>query len=365
MTIIASFSIQEYPILFGDLLLSGDEDLNTTMQTPSFGEISKIFPKGSGYVPCGLNQKITVVNEHLAVAWSGTRLYAQVIINELIHEARKKEFWTLEDLSSFFSNYDEEHGDKVSIVGFSNDGKCIFSFGYGSKCMKYKSDQYGLVRLAGSGAPDLKNYLEHLDIPYPSGVVNPLERAVSKTLAITTYMKGIETISGKNLLQYYGGGFEILSYVRKKFKKIDDVTYLIWDGRQVGNTSWELNLPRIAIKYSYHGDVLVIRKSEFHPLSKSSLRCENNALHVVSPIYREITNRELKNIKPASLDSKFICSFINLFYRDGSIKILNRINYSGQKENPIRFRKDSKEKMYMDIRSDFLESIFKGLYAEQ
>jgi hypothetical protein len=363
MTVIASFSIQGFPVLVGDLLLSGDEDLNKTIQIPTLGEITKVFPKGSGYVPCGLKQKIAIVNDNIALAWAGTRLSAQIIISDLIKKARKKKYWTLDDLSYFFSNYNKEHGEKVCIVGFSNDGKGIFSFGYGINCINYESGHYGLVRLAGTGAADFKNYLDSFDIPPQLNTANPLEKAVGKTLVISTYMKGLESVSGNNLLQYYGGGFEILSYVRKKFKKIDDITYLVWNGRQVTNSSWELGLPRIAIKYSYSDDILLLRKEEFIPHSKDQVKRANKAIYVVAPIYRDINNNELKNIRLESFNSKFIGSFINLLCLDGSNSILSRVNYSGQHENPIRFRNEENENIFMDIKHEFIESIFKGMHA--
>jgi hypothetical protein len=246
MTVIAAFNVNQYPILFGDLLVSGSEDPNVTLNVPTIGEITEIFPKGSGFVPTALRQKIVIVNENLCLAWSGTRISAQIIISALLRESQKKPKWSFDDLSSFFKNFDGEHGSKVGIIGYSNDGRGIFPFGYGTQQRNYQSERHGLVRLGGSGAENLQSYLDNFNIPPLQGRMNPLETAIGNALAITTHMTGLERITGNNLLHYYGGGFEIASLVRKKFTKIDNVTYLIWVGRQMSDSSWKLSFPQIA-----------------------------------------------------------------------------------------------------------------------
>lgn len=360
MTVIASFNINTCPILLGDLLISGNENLQSFLNVPTIGEITKIFPKGSGFVPTGLRQKIAILNENLALAWAGARISAQIIISNLLKEAQKKANWKLGDLSYFFTDYDKEHANNVGIVGYSNDGKGIFSFGYGANQIKYHSEKYGLVRLCGSGATSLKSYLDNFNIPPASRTTNPLETAVGNTLAITTYMTGLEKTTGSNLIEYYGGGFEILSFVRRTFRKIDDITYLIWVGRQMSDLSWRLSLPETCIKYYYQDDILLIKKAEFKAQPTGTLTSVNKAVYIVAPIYRNVDNVVLKNINLSSFNSRFICSFIILYCVDGSVQVLNRINYSSERTHLIRFKDDTGEILQVDIHSDFIKSIFEG-----
>lgn len=361
MTVIATFSINTCPILLGDLLVSSNEQLQSTLNVPTIGEITQIFPKGSGFVPTGLRQKTAVVNDNLALAWAGTRISAQIIISQLLNECQKRTFWSLADLSSFFSSFDENHGTNVGIVGYSNDGNGLFSFGYGSDQTKYQSDKYGLVRLCGSGASDLRAHLDHFSIPPASRTTNPLETAVGNTLSITTYMTGVERTTGANLLEYYGGGFEIVSFIRKKFAKIDDITYLIWVGHQTGKSSWKLSMPERCIKYCYLDDVLLIRKVELEAQPSGVLKSANEAAYIVSPIYRTVDQALLKNIRLSSFNSRFLCSFIILHLLDGSVSILNRVNYSAQNSHLIKFDDDGKHLVSMDIHSDFVRTIFEGV----
>ena len=358
MTVIASFSIEKYPVLLGDLLISGFEDLDTTLNLPTIGEITRVFTKGSIRVPIRLRQKTAILNENLAITWSGIESSAQKIINSLYQKAKNQEYWNLEDLSTFFKDFDNTLGKDVGIIGLSNDGSGIFSFGYG-ETNKLPSVKYGLIRSSGSGAKDLILCLNDFDKPIISKKINPLETAIGTTLAVTTYLMGNESVNGQNLIQLYGGGYEIVSFVNKKFKKIDDITYLIWFGKQNSDSSWGLSLPKTIIKYFYQNDILIIRKIEVVHENNKPPKCENEAIYSISPIYRQINNSELKNLNLQSFNSRFICSFIVLERFDRSIQILNRINFSSQNTNPIKFNDDDKDIFTMDIRQDFIESIFK------
>src|SRR3989338_8969394 len=101
MTAIAGFNINRCPILLGDLLVStrGDENLKTNLSIPTIGEIEKIFPRGPGIIPTKLTQKVALLNDNLTLAWSGIKLSAQIIINALLREAKKKSSWSFDDLS--------------------------------------------------------------------------------------------------------------------------------------------------------------------------------------------------------------------------------------------------------------------------
>jgi len=204
----------------------------------------------------------------------------------------------------------------------------------------------------------LKTYLDNFDIPLASRTTNPLETAVGNTLAITTYMTGLEKTTGSNLLEYYGGGFEILSFIRRKFTKIDDITYLIWVGHQMSDLTWRLSLPETCIKYFYHGDILLIKKVEVKAQSGGTLTSVNKAIYIVTPIYRNVEDVIIDNLKLSSFNSRFICSFVILYSVDGSVQVLNRINYSSEWTHPLRFKEDDGELLQMDIHSDFVKSIF-------
>jgi len=68
MTAVARFSIRDYPLLIGDLLLSGQELPGFSPVLPTVKDLSMHFPPGSDPVPRALSQKIVVVADNLVVA---------------------------------------------------------------------------------------------------------------------------------------------------------------------------------------------------------------------------------------------------------------------------------------------------------
>jgi hypothetical protein len=358
MTVIASFNINNFPILLGDLLISGNEDLESSLNIPTIGKITEIFPKGSDFVPTGLKQKTAILNENLALAWAGKRMSAQIIIRNLFIEAQKKTNWKRNDLSSFFSDY-KEHLNDVGIVGFSNDGKEIFSFGCGAHQIKYDSKKYGLVRLGGNGETHLKSYLDNCNIQQVSKTTNSLEEAVGNALAITTHMTGFEKTTGSNLLYYYGGGFEILSLVQNKFKKFGDITYLIWLARQTNDVSWELSLPVTCIKYSYDNDILLIKKADIEAQPNGNLTTINKAIYGIYPIYRNVKDKEIdiKKANLSSFNSLFICSFVFFNYINGPSMLYSRVDYNRVGTHLIRFKEEAGEILELKIHDNLIKSI--------
>ena len=83
MTLIARLAINDFPMLVGDLLLSGPSVPDTQDDVPTTENLTAIFPAGSTYVPRGLRQKIAVVADNLVVGWTGRLITAQEVIAEL------------------------------------------------------------------------------------------------------------------------------------------------------------------------------------------------------------------------------------------------------------------------------------------
>jgi hypothetical protein len=221
--------------------------------------------------------------------------------------------------------------------------------------------KYGLIRYSGSGAKDLLSYLDNFDIAPASRKTNPLETAIGTILPIANFMNGMEVVNPINLFQQYGGGYEIASFINKKFKKIDDITYLLWFGKQNKDLSWGLSIPKVVIKYYYIDDLLIIRRFETSNKKNKLSSIMKEEIYAISPIYNQINLTNLKKIELQSFNSRFICSCIFLEDINGNPQVLSRINYSNQETNPIKFIENDNSKIEMHFKSDFVTSIFESI----
>ena len=222
---------------------------------------------------------------------------------------------------------------------------------------KKSSKTNEIFRVGGSGSDDFTAILNKYVEPEYSRPLNPLENAVAKFLSLTSIMNGSEVRNGYNLINLYGGGYEIASFVHKKFTKIDDITYLLWEGVQTDNDLWGFKMPKRVIKYYYQNDILLIRTIEIS-YENEIPTIINEMLFPISPIYRNLDIVELEGIKPKSFNSRFICSLIFLIKINGDIELLSRVNYSDKGENPIQFYNENSEKIGMKFNKNFIKSIF-------
>src|SRR5687768_569719 len=82
MTLIATFSVNKYPVVFGDLLLTGPASAGKRVALPTQGPDHDFFGD-SGWAISGLTQKVNIVSPNCAIAWAGSWLEARCAISGL------------------------------------------------------------------------------------------------------------------------------------------------------------------------------------------------------------------------------------------------------------------------------------------
>ena len=83
MTLIAAVGLDTYPVVFGDLLISGPEQPGAVPNIPLVGEGTNVFPAGSEGSILGLNQKVVLLGDHCVIAWAGNIEFARTVIRAL------------------------------------------------------------------------------------------------------------------------------------------------------------------------------------------------------------------------------------------------------------------------------------------
>lgn len=156
MTIVAALSIQQVPMVIGDLLISGPEASGRTVVVPIAGEVTNVFPTGSGWSITGLRQKVNIIAPNCALGWAGSQLAASQIVKELIAMAASTPL-TTRRIADYFSTLDPAiDALGVSIVGWVADAAAHYRFWHNAD--NFEAEPIGDISVAGSGAEQFRSY---------------------------------------------------------------------------------------------------------------------------------------------------------------------------------------------------------------
>lgn len=338
MTVILGFAIDDYPVLVGDLLISSMED-GKSLNIPTIGNRENLFPKGSGYVPTGLRQKINIIGENLAVGWSGSLLAARETIKELKKRNDKRK-QTYRDIKDFLENLGPwVGGHDVSFIVLGIDSGSPFFLC--RNVAKLVHPYLGSIWASGSGG-DVLSSLSQFNTPnIISDTPNPLQKVITIALALSGCLMQHELKTGVPIFHYFGGGYEIASVVAGKIKKVNDVTFVFWDAQNT-NKGINLSFPTKIMKFDYYRNDLIIRTVDFDfdKLTKNSAHVEdsgvnnigrgksiNESIYLISPVYRELIARSDPKLIP-KFNSSFFCH--QAFFTDsqGKLAVACIVDYS-------------------------------------
>jgi len=121
MTAVVRFGFGNYAMLISDLLLSGPEPPGQKFAIPTVGDVTTVFPEGSGFTPTGLNQKVAFIGGDLVLAWAGCRLKARTVIKGLI-ERNKQQPLSKDSLADYFKAEGPRTLKAVGFLGFLERG---------------------------------------------------------------------------------------------------------------------------------------------------------------------------------------------------------------------------------------------------
>lgn len=111
------------------------------------------------------------------------------------------------------------------------------------------------------------------------------------------------------LSELFGAGYEILHPFRNELRKFADISYYFWKAEEVEPGKWYLSMPFLAMNYSYHDDILIIRSVRLSPGQQANVcKIDSDELHFIKPIYRMVDDNELVGYSPSSLNSRMVCT---------------------------------------------------------
>ncbi len=400
MTLIATFKTPKVPILFGDLLISGEERAGETFHFPGLGKINVIFPEGSGFTPIGLLQKICLLNDYLAVAWAGNKVKALSTVKELSRLTRP---FTADRIAHFLTGVPKE--EDVALICWCIDEKTKDLAIFGRGLYKtFPNKDFGEILAAGTGIEHLKSYLNLLgNLPFtsfssPSPPSRGIEMIKNVTL-LTSFLlrQGMNfklnnegSINHHNtFLHYFGGGFEVVYRRGGKLCKLQDICYVFWRVSLVSNNEIRISLELEIFYYTYYKDLMVInslftstdhsqtnigkiRRHEDSIQLGLVFRIKENSIYFIRPIHKIYS---IKNIKGEiitfvqnELKNKFLsglfCHHISIFKDEKGMPPIGLAFLIEKPHSPKLRLVQDKGNLKFGVRTDLLNQIY-NLVLEQ
>lgn len=346
-----------FPIIFGDLLLSGSPTTEG-LRLPTTGKVIELTPNRCEPSPVGLRQKVSLISENLVMGWSGNYLTAKDILHDLYWESQIEPF-TRESLGQYLQARRiilREQG--VSLLGYIEDEEGIARIGYGHYPTMTK--EHGEIGYIGLGSRSLDQLLYR--VPEGPSVINGdldiADQAIHYALSLTGLMIVDEFSTDVPMRQLFGGGYEIAYSSDGRFHKLDNVSYLFWP---VKCSSSEINIsnPVLLINLSYENDILVFRRIEFD--NSSCNTSINQSWFAILPIHRNVNKSELHGLVLPRLNMNIMCNCFVVTHESKDPEILVRTDYRRDLERHMRFIEDD-DNVTFKIEENYLEDVAKAIH---
>ena len=311
MTLIAAIRANSVHFLVGDILLSGPQTQGQSVSLPAMGDVTGFFGD-IGWGVSGLRQKIALISDNCAVAWSGSMLGARVALTEL-RELAKTDVLTHVSAREFLESHLDADSLGTSFVGLVLDPGCSTMFGV--RADKVSSGGDGAAFVSGSGAPYVHSFASFLGMPDNVNGATRLDIAHTQVQRFLAYLLRLELHAADEaapIRSFFGGGYETAFPRRNKIVKGPDFTTIFWAARTIGDKV-DLEVDFV-VKQHYEGEYLVLRT--FFPIAGGG----KEEIQVVEPIWGAGALPGQDQLLSIELGSDYIQNFVTV--RDGPYKDL-------------------------------------------
>jgi hypothetical protein len=346
MTLVAAMFPNEYPILIGDIIVSSGHAVSNPVFVPTVGKVQVSSDASASII--GLRQKTAIVSENLCVAWSGSSMEARTAIREL-----KEHFGTspvlIDELFAFLRRANFSEFNDLSLVGFVRNDQLISSFGWRSTDVNI--GKFGNCHIAGSGTNSFITATNDFKKEKRSSTAKQLEIAVGMGLAASAHMIGLELNNEATLGEFFGGAYELVTFVNGQFRKFANTTYLTWVTHRRPDGNIFVSHPRIAIRIAYHQGILLIRRLLMDDPRDGNILPDpvRNHVFAVPPVDRNIKPEDIKDVPRPSLNPGVFVHIVFHTFPDGRRKIscsMDQVhkagkNYFEEAGGMIRFTSDT------------------------
>jgi len=169
----------------------------------------------------------------------------------------------------------------------------------------------------------------------------------------------MESATYGSLQSFYGGGYELASFVGGRFSKIDDITYIFWYAEiRSEEPRVKLHIPPYRLmKLSYKGDTLIIRTLSGKRDPKTGKMPLRDSTHLISPVY-SIPEEDFDLSNRPRMKSRINCNYVLVQnpFGEPRIRIACRVDYDPGGSDFFEFI-ESHEKPTIEFEREFIGQI--------
>lgn len=363
VTVIAAYSVEGVPVVFGDLLITGPSEKSMKVGVPAIGSVQDFFGD-SGWAIVGLSQKVVVVRDDCVLAWAGSWLGARVAIADL-RALNSEAPLTAEIVGAFLSTHEDVVRHGTAFVGWVHEkqNKRFGQFRHDAEVLE--AGPMGRMSLQGSGASAIKEFvrLRGAMAREVSGDANPVVLAATTALSMAGMLLRAELHGGDaapTLRHSFGGGYEVATFSNGKFTKLGDLTFLVWSAFAT-EEGVSLSAPQFIYKQTYLDDVLLVRSARMAANREGIIELVDEQYHLVNPMYETDTKVTIERAKEVSYDSPLLCHcFVVTSSSDSGHSLYTRIQRTSTSAPAIKMQ-DSKSKLVVSVHRSFLEEVVSSI----
>lgn len=226
MTLIATFKPYGVPVLIGDVLLTisdGEPRDGKQIVLPTRDDLNEFIPRVTTINFTGMTQKIYRINSNFVIGWTGSRLSAQYLVNDLNTLALEKPV-TIKEVEKFLTSK-EADPLTCTIIGWIVENNQAISFRWNNTCPTKFSKGRNFVE--GSGR---RRFLDTIRTQ-----ANPHQNPKKSILSTMTGLLASENIYGDNLRSGFGGMYQILVLEKSGFEFLSSITLMVMQIEEIGD----------------------------------------------------------------------------------------------------------------------------------
>jgi hypothetical protein len=352
MTLGISYALNHRLVVIGDLLLSGDER-EYDVRIPSVGNVTEVFPKGSGFSITGLSQKAIVICDDMAITWAGHEVAGAMVIREL--RALAATDLNPQSVQAFLNGLPEDlMGLDLQLTGFLVYEKEPYRIEF--KASSVESPYCSNLQVIGTGAPEFEKMIARCQLETGARRGLDAERGdyLITTMAFAGLLLELE-LNGKttSLHHYFGGGYEVVLGEAGAFRKLDNVTHVYWNV-QVNKDGVGITNPFYIQKQFYRDGNLVIMPIRVSSGDAGQKEIVCGEVYVVQ---EPVPGKRIENLNTADLPSYNSQNTCHYFIEGETARVFTRFQYrEDPKENDLTIV-ESDTVMELKVNQSFFEDI--------